>query len=190
MGTVTVPLVGEPLALDLINTRVQPPGGDELDLLDAPETFRAWLIEQGDRLSPPSGDVELQRLRELRSHIAQAVEHARQGMAPPASALQALSDAQRSAPAHRELSWDGTSVTAARRRSGDATRDLLAELAEAAADLLTDPQVRKVRLCEGPQCRLQFLPTHPRRRWCSPALCGNRVRVARYYQRHKSSSNK
>ncbi|NGO80928.1 hypothetical protein G6045_35505, partial [Streptomyces sp. YC504] len=22
-------------------------------------------------------------------------------------------------------------------------------------------------------------------RWCSPARCGNRTRVARYYQRHK-----
>lgn len=24
-----------------------------------------------------------------------------------------------------------------------------------------------------------------RRRWCSPTVCGNRARVARYYQRHK-----
>jgi predicted RNA-binding Zn ribbon-like protein len=31
-----------------------------------------------------------------------------------------------------------------------------------------------------------FLPAHPRRRWCSPQLCGNRVRVARYYRRHRS----
>ena len=30
-----------------------------------------------------------------------------------------------------------------------------------------------------------FLPANPRRRWCSPAICGNRARVARYYQRHK-----
>ncbi|WP_369690195.1 CGNR zinc finger domain-containing protein [Nocardia sienata] len=25
---------------------------------------------------------------------------------------------------------------------------------------------------------------HPRRRWCSPQRSGNRVRVARYYDRH------
>ncbi|MFD0515426.1 CGNR zinc finger domain-containing protein [Streptomyces aureus] len=35
---------------------------------------------------------------------------------------------------------------------------------------------------------LLFLPAHPRRRWCSAARCGNRARVARYYQRHKSST--
>ncbi|MGW4244442.1 CGNR zinc finger domain-containing protein [Nocardia sp. NPDC004722] len=26
----------------------------------------------------------------------------------------------------------------------------------------------------------------PSRQWCSPDRCGNRVRVARYYQRHKA----
>ncbi|MFF4211720.1 CGNR zinc finger domain-containing protein [Streptomyces sp. NPDC001796] len=31
-----------------------------------------------------------------------------------------------------------------------------------------------------------FLPAHPRRRWCSAARCGNRVRVARHYQRRKA----
>ncbi|WP_433464559.1 CGNR zinc finger domain-containing protein [Spirillospora sp. CA-128828] len=31
----------------------------------------------------------------------------------------------------------------------------------------------------------RFLPGHPRRRWCSAARCGNRVRVARHYQRHR-----
>jgi predicted RNA-binding Zn ribbon-like protein len=31
-----------------------------------------------------------------------------------------------------------------------------------------------------------FLPAHPRRRWCSPTRCGNRARVARYYQRHRT----
>jgi predicted RNA-binding Zn ribbon-like protein len=40
----------------------------------------------------------------------------------------------------------------------------------------------------GPQCRLLFLPAHPRRRWCSRVLCGNRVRVTRYYQRHKDET--
>ncbi|WP_253798373.1 CGNR zinc finger domain-containing protein [Nocardia amikacinitolerans] len=28
-------------------------------------------------------------------------------------------------------------------------------------------------------------PAHPKRRWCSPDRCGNRVRVARYYRKHK-----
>jgi predicted RNA-binding Zn ribbon-like protein len=184
----TVPLVGEPLAIDLVNTRVQPPGAPELDFLENPETFGAWLAAEGDRLGTPSGDVDLGALRELRGHIARAVDDARHGRPPSARALDALGAAQRAAPAYRELRWDGARVTATWRRAGDPTRNLLGELAEAAADLLTDSSVQNVRRCEGPQCRLLFLPTHPRRRWCSPALCGNRVRVARYYERHKQAS--
>ncbi|MEU9839973.1 CGNR zinc finger domain-containing protein [Actinomadura sp. NPDC048032] len=39
--------------------------------------------------------------------------------------------------------------------------------------------------CEADDCVLLFLPAHPRRRWCSAARCGNRVRVARHYRRHR-----
>jgi predicted RNA-binding Zn ribbon-like protein len=184
----TIPLVGEPLAIDLVNTRVQPPGAPELDFLANPDTFHAWLAAEGDRVATPSGDVNLGALRELRGHIDRALHDARHGMEPSARARVALSAAQRAAPTYRELGWDGAGVTAAWRRAADPTENLLAELADAAADLLTDPSVRTVRRCEGPECRMLFLPTHPRRRWCSPALCGNRVRVARYYERHKQES--
>ncbi|MFG2003714.1 CGNR zinc finger domain-containing protein [Spirillospora sp. NPDC048911] len=72
------------------------------------------------------------------------------------------------------------------RREGPLGTRLAAILAEAAAELLTDPSFGRVRQCEADDCVMVFLPAHPRRRWCSPARCGNRARVARYYQRHKS----
>lgn len=182
-----IPLVGEPLALDLINTRVRTPAGDEMDLLQSDVALRAWLDRQVDRLGPVRGQIEVQAVRRLRDHVAGAVDRVRHGQEPAAASLRALNAAQRAAPAHRELHWDGTAVTTTEHRSGDPTRDLLAQLAEAATDLLADPSIRKVRACEGSQCRLIFLPAHPRRRWCSPALCGNRARVARYYERHKAN---
>jgi predicted RNA-binding Zn ribbon-like protein len=43
----------------------------------------------------------------------------------------------------------------------------------------------RLRRCDGPGCVLFFVATNPRRRWCSPAICGNRVRVARHYDRHQ-----
>jgi predicted RNA-binding Zn ribbon-like protein len=186
MSAITVPVVGEPLALDLINTRAMQPGGSEVDFLRSPEAAQAWLAAEGDRLESPAGDVDLRALRRLRDHVARAVDAARHGTEPPASALEALTTLQRSAPRYRVLGWDGTRVTATGRRDGGGTGGLLADLAEAATDLITDPLVRNVRQCEAPDCRLLFLPAHPRRRWCSPALCGNRVRVARYYERHRN----
>jgi predicted RNA-binding Zn ribbon-like protein len=80
---------------------------------------------------------------------------------------------------------NGSSIIAARRRSGTPGVRLAAWLAEAAAELLADPGVTKVRECEAEDCVMLFLPAHPRRRWCSATRCGNRARVARHYQRHR-----
>ncbi|MFB9908816.1 CGNR zinc finger domain-containing protein [Allokutzneria oryzae] len=173
------PLLGEPLPIDLVNTRVSTG-----DLLTTPAALAAWIDEQSDRL-PPLARVELAPVLTLRDHIYAAVQAARIGTAPPPKSLSALTEAHRAAPLYGELSWTGSAVTTTPRRAADATTLFLATLAEATADLLTSPAITKVSQCEGPECLLLFLPAHPRRRWCSPKICGNRVRVARYYHRHK-----
>jgi predicted RNA-binding Zn ribbon-like protein len=193
-----LPLVGEPLPLDLVNTLANGPGG-ESDLLDSVEQFRPWLDAQAGRLTQSNPDPEgpdapdgldLDAVRELRGRVEAAVACARDGVEPPAQALRALNRAQLAAPLHRRLGWDGAAVTATRVRTGSATDVLLAELADATVDLLTDPvALGKLRCCEGPGCRMLFLAVNPRRRWCSAALCGNRVRVGRYYQRHKEDTD-
>lgn len=104
---------------------------------------------------------------------------------PPAAALRGLEAAQSAAPAIRRLRWDGGGFTGTIHRNGPVSARLAAELAEAAVDLLTDPAVGRVRRCAAEDCVLLFLPAHPRRRWCSPQRCGNRVRVARHYERHR-----
>lgn len=184
-----VPLTGEPLALDLVNTH--PSVGD---LLTGPGDLRAWLLLQADRFpearefaAAELTDAALEAAREVRAHTARALDRARHGERPPTDALEALTRAQGAAPAIRELDWNGTAVTATRRRTGPTAAQLPAWLAEAAADLLTDPAVTAVRQCEAEDCVVLFLPAHPRRRWCSAARCGNRVRVARHYQRHRST---
>ncbi|MEQ4717039.1 ABATE domain-containing protein [Nonomuraea sp. B19D2] len=182
------PLTGEPLALDLVNTR--PALGD---LLATPDDLRAWLVLRADRFpearelaAATFTDADLAAVRAVREHVTRAVEHARHAVPPPAGDLEALNQAQRDAPAISELGWNGAAVTATRRRTGSAVARLGAWLAEAAAGLLADPAVVKVRQCEADDCVLLFLPAHPRRRWCSATRCGNRTRVARHYQRHKT----
>lgn len=179
-------LTGEPLALDLVNTR--PSAGD---LLTTPDDLRAWLHLQADRFAEARAfaaadltGAALEAAREVRAHTARALDSVRRGERPPPGALDVLTGAQGAAPAVRVLDWNGAAVTGTRRRSGPTPAQLAAWLADAAADLLTDPAVTKVRPCEAEDCVLLFLPAHPRRRWCSAARCGNRVRVARHYQRH------
>ncbi len=170
---------GEPLALDFVNTLTS-----EFDALDDPDV---WLGLQAERLVPPSRPLtapDLAAVRVLRDHVRAAVDAVRHGAPPPRAAIDALNRAVRAAPAYRVLDLDLRVFT---HRDGDGRDRLLAQLAEAAVELLADPNASRFRACEGPQCRMLCLSTHPKRRWCSPALCGNRVRVARYYQRHKAN---
>ncbi|ONM47934.1 CGNR zinc finger domain-containing protein [Nocardia donostiensis] len=180
----TFPLTGEPLALDLVNTA--PSLGD---LLLTSDDLRAWCALQTHRLPPITDeitDADLALVRDIRDHTAAALDQARRGQRPRDADLEALDQAQRAAPATTHLTWNGTGLTATRRREGTTGQRLAAELAEAAAVLLADPAVTKIRQCDAHDCVILFLPTNPRRRWCSATLCGNRMRVARHYQRHKA----
>lgn len=112
------PLTGEPLALDLVNTRPTGPDGHPADLIDTPRRLAAWLDLEADRLpadltrTAPSAD-DLAAVRAVRGHIEATLRAVTEGNAPPPSALRALTEAQRLAPAFRELAWDGAAVTAA-----------------------------------------------------------------------------
>lgn len=184
-----IPLTGEPLALDLVNTR--PPTGD---LLATTANLRAWLQLQAERFDEARelatselGLGDLAAVHDVREHTASAIERALRGEQPPADDLEALNQAQRAAPSILQLAWGGGAVSAARRRSGTPSERLPAWLAEAGAEFLAEPAIAKVRQCEADDCVMLFLPAHPRRRWCSAARCGNRVRVARHYQRRKTA---
>ncbi|MFD8984749.1 CGNR zinc finger domain-containing protein [Streptomyces sp. NPDC059564] len=174
------PLVGEPLALDLINAG---------DRLGDPAGLAAWLAEQGGRLEAVEvGEAEAGAVRGVQEAAGPLLEAARRGERPPREALRALNGALAAAPSHRELAWTAEAgLTAAPHRTAGPARRLAAQLAEAVAELLTDPRVTEVRRCEGEGCVLLFLPAHPRRRWCVASVCGNRARVARYYARHKEA---
>jgi predicted RNA-binding Zn ribbon-like protein len=58
-------------------------------------------------------------------------------------------------------------------------------VAVSAVELLTSPELARVRECEGRGCGWLFLDESRSRtrRWCSAAGCGNRERVRRYYER-------
>ncbi|MFF5704096.1 CGNR zinc finger domain-containing protein [Streptomyces sp. NPDC012794] len=179
----TFPLTGEPLALDLLNTRTA-----EGDLVAGPAGLGAWLAEQAGRLTPvrETGAAEVAAVLAVREAARAALDAALRGGRPPADALRTLNGALSAAPSHQELTWtEEVGITATPQRPAGPARRLAAELAEAVAELLTDPRVTSVRACEAEGCVLLFLPAHPRRRWCVASACGNRARVARYYARHK-----
>jgi len=186
---ILAPLVGEPLPLDFVNTRpLRARGVDALaDQFDTVAGLQQWLSMESDRL-PHAAVTEPLRVAviELRAQVGAALDAVVEGAAPPRRALDALNDALRRAPAHSQLQWGATKGYLEVIRVADGGAALLAALAESAAEYLASDLLAKTRRCEAPDCDLLFSQTHPRRRWCSPTVCGNRTRVARYYERHKN----
>ncbi|WP_405016315.1 CGNR zinc finger domain-containing protein [Kitasatospora sp. NBC_00070] len=180
-------LTGEPLALDLLNTR--PADGD---LLSDVAGLRAWLRLQAGRGLPAdpaeAGAAELAAARGVRALAAEAIGLARGGEPVPAEVLAGLNAALGAAPVVGELTGDGAELTYRQRRQGRPADRLAAELAGAVAELIADPvELAAIRECAAEDCVLLFRPANPRRQWCSAARCGNRARVARHYRRQKAA---
>jgi predicted RNA-binding Zn ribbon-like protein len=189
------PLVGEPLALDLVNTRQRTASGP-VDLIATTTALKSWLcmeaelhpdLARADTADLTAGDIAA--VHAVRDHAAVAIAHVRNRNAPPAGVLRSLNEALAAAPPIRELAWAHGTIVAAAARGGTAGERVAARLAEATADLLANPAIVNVRECAGEDCVLLFLPGHPRRQWCSATRCGNRARVARYYSHHKQERN-
>ena len=124
------PLVGEPLALDLVNTRQRTASGS-VDLIATTAALKSWLCLE-EELHPDlaragtaddltAGDIAA--VHAVRDHAAVAIAHVRNRNAPPAGVLRALNEAMAAAPPIRELAWaHGTIVAAAARRGSAGER--------------------------------------------------------------------
>jgi predicted RNA-binding Zn ribbon-like protein len=108
-----------------------------------------------------------------------------------AAAVGAVNAACARAPLWSRLTWASPPGAPARtlRSAGTGPEAALSWIAEAAVLLFTGPDAGQLRACPGPGCVLYFVRAHPRREWCS-AVCGNRARVARHYQRHRPGANR
>jgi predicted RNA-binding Zn ribbon-like protein len=65
--------------------------------------------------------------------------------------------------------------------------DLWAPIIDATADLLAESDLSRIRMCES--CVVHFFDTSKKgaRRWCSMNICGNKLKVAAYQRRRRSS---
>ncbi|WUH98662.1 CGNR zinc finger domain-containing protein [Spirillospora sp. NBC_00431] len=164
------PLTGEPLPLDLVNTR-WPDGGVTRDEFHDPEAFEAWLREHG--LPSDGSERYLEPLRTARAAIRRSLE---EGVDDEVNAVLEHGTLRLSlrdgAPAEHldpdDESW---------RPAWLAVRAYLNLLATAPRD--------RLRRCAGGDCVLWFLDTsrNGRRRWCSMTGCGNRAKVNAHYAR-------
>jgi predicted RNA-binding Zn ribbon-like protein len=192
-----VPLVGERLWLDFVNT-------DARDVLDDFPAFLAWL--------EVAGALEVDRAPGIQKRAEQQ----------PAGASAVLADARRVRAALRNLAERGATVERARldalteinrvlgrsagtRRIdlrpdgrcsrtfspvGDAFAGLMIPIVDSAADSLVTNELPRIRRCVGARCTRVFFDGTKNccRRWCDMSTCGNRAKAARHRARRRSTA--
>src|SRR5271170_1904750 len=178
-------VIGEPIvAIDLINTVAAPGSRAGNDLLSVDRGAEAWW--RVERARVPSGDLpDTRALRRLRSVLRDAIEALVDGRPVPKASVFELNFFMQSAPTSTRLAMTEDGLRAEthwHREFGGNPR--LAFIATQAVAFLSDPsQIRLLRRCANPVCSMIFIAVNPRRSWCAPGVCGNRVRVARHHRR-------
>ena len=188
-----MPKVGDHPVLDFLNTVVRV-DGELVDLLQSDADVRRWLSRYGwpidatatAKLKPT--DL-LETARNLRMAIRTEVERRKRGEQNP-SVLNAFLSLTRSYPMmvpdkdgrlrlERRPDWE--------KRTPE---QLLAPLMESTAELMVSGDFERIKHCENEGCVLWFYDrtrSH-HRRWCSPAVCGNRHKVASFRKRREVGS--
>ena len=178
-------VIGEPIvAVDLINTVATPGSPAADDLLTADGDAQTWWRIEGTRA--PGGDLpDIRALRRLRAALRAMIEALVDGRPVTQGAAADLNFFMLSAPTSTRLLLTETGLRTEiqwHREYGGNPR--LAFIATQAAEFLSDPsKVSRLRRCANPGCSMIFIAVNPRRSWCAPGVCGNRVRVARHYSR-------
>ena len=140
----------------------------------------------GDAAATRKPGALLTAMRTLRDLVRKALEQHKRGSRIN---VRALNDFLRQGKSCLQLTTRPNGRASVHRQwSTENPAQALAPVAEAAADLLTAPSPKLIRQCEAEQCVLWFYDRTKahRRRWCSPATCGNRHKVAALRQRRKA----
>ncbi len=195
------PIVGNNLSLDFVNTEVAGDGGLK-SLLETPADMVAWAVAvnllespQAQRLArnwreePEIGGVAggfAQAMR-FRKDLRGMVEGLTRGQAVAPAVIKAINTRLREPSGYAEVRVGEDGFMKQFRIEIRSPVQLLAPIAEAAADLLCYGNLAYVKKCENPECVLYFYDTtkNHSRRWCSMAACGNRAKAAAFYQRQR-----
>lgn len=191
------------LCLDLANTVRSRPLSEKIDLIGNYEDLLAWarqatILTPGEaaalgeiaRERPRAAAGALAQVRVLREAVYGVFSARAAGLPATPADLRTINKAIGKAMTRAGLSPSG---------SGgfewswpDAPLDLdrvVWWVARSASELLTSSDLTGVRECAGYDCGRLFMDgtKNRSRRWCDMAICGNRAKGRRHYERRKST---
>ena len=184
--------VGNALCLDFANTVNKRPNPDR-DALASVEALSHWAEAAAPRLADeplrdtpaPGSSAELAQARRLREAIYRVFSAVASGGEPRPADFAAIVTTYASALAAAQPRHDGSHFSLSW-PPPYTLRQITWMIAASAAQLLLNGPLDRVGEC--PSCHWLFLDTSRggKRRWCSMAVCGARVKAQRYYAANAS----
>ena len=196
------PLVGNHLSLDFVNTKIVANGVPK-DLLDGLADVAAWAVavklldlpkaKKLAKLWQEAGSrdefEEVLRFRKVLHELFETIARSESVTTP---ILNAINARLRKLSGYTEVLPLDEGFTKRFFLEIHAPSQLLGPVAEAASDLLCYGNPAYVKKCENPDCVLYFYDgtKNHSRRWCSMKACGNRTKVAAFYQRQRQQAKR
>ncbi len=196
-------LLGGYLSLDYVNTP-DPRGHNPREYLVAYDDIVNWsrfadILSEEEALPllraaeerPDRAAAVYTRAIELRETLHRTFLALAHGAAPARDDLDAIQVAYRDALGHAQLIASDGHYDWAWMEGSDALDRPLWPIVRAAVELLTSPEVARVKECGNHGCGWLFLDTSKNgsRRWCSMESCGSQVKMRRYYARRRAATN-
>ena len=158
--------------------------GRPQDELTDPTSLTSWLASNDLATSAGPDEVHVREFRALREAAYRLLECATEGRAPRDGDVDLVNRGAAQPPPDVALVVDPHGGLR-RERPAPTPDQALGLVARDLVDLLGGPLRDRLHQCEAEVCGTFFVDTSRagRRRWCSSATCGNRVRVAAHRDR-------
>lgn len=194
------PLLAEQLCLDFVNTQVMRQGApcellatfdDLIDWLVQAQVFKSSTLQTAFKHWGEGQDSAwvLTQARTLRASLRAMAERLALGKSVPPRTVEIINTVLAVQRSPAQLIHSHGRYEQRRQIELKQPLELLVPIAEAAAELLVHGDHSLVKQCGNPACILYFYDTtkNHRRRWCNMAICGNRMKAAAHYRRHRAA---
>lgn len=194
--------VGGNLALDLANTANRASHSGPKDKLSSYDDVVVWAertglfgasraraLRQEAAARPEAAEAVLDRTVELREAIYRVFAAVGGGDEPAGADIATLDGYVREGAAQRRLDRGSEGWTWTWEAGTEPLAQHLWPTAYAAATLLTEGELARVKECGNDDCSWLFvdMSKNRSRRWCDMKDCGNRAKARRHYRRKKKA---
>lgn len=185
--------VGSSLWLDFVNTKIVD-DGKPVDLLGSFEDLASWLSEAGIPAGNHSWTAAQQKpllesARKFRDTLRQVAEQFYAKKEPSQSQIDLVNRILACKWSSARLERSGRRFRREYASKLEHPEQILVPIAESVLDLLCEGDLRLIKKCGNKDCILYFYDStkNHKRRWCSMDACGNRMKVAAYWERRRKN---